>query len=1111
MDDAEALRDAAPGDLARWLVQATPDGLWVLDAQGRTVFANDRMAQLLGRTAAQMAGLDAYSALDESGQGQLRQHLAELESVAKSGDNLECSLLREDGQRFTALISHTPILDDRGRRRGWLHRVTEYTERQRLLETLQRREQQLAEAQAIAKIGSWEWDVVGDVVTWSDELFRIYGVSPGDLEPTYEGFIEGLHPDDRQTVHETVSGVLAGGESFEFDARIRRVQGAVGWIRGRGIVVRDERGAPVRMSGTAQDITDAKDAEHALALLRAVATAANDADTLAEAVPVAAAEVSRYTAWQPLGAYLVTGEEGLLELSLGAQPPTAADGLAEAVQAMASRAALEGGLVTQPSDDTLLLAAPLVVEEDVVGVVVLRREGTVEPEEWETATIAQAMAVFARVAEREEASASLAAARDEAMSASRAKSDFLATMSHEIRTPLNGVIGLSELLSRTELTERQRRLTEGIEEAGKALLGLVNDILDLSKIEAGRLELEEVDFDPRAVIEHSTSLLSQSAQAKSLELVIACHPDLPELVRGDPVRLGQVVTNLASNAVKFTTRGEVVVRATVDGTGDGAGGGQPHGSVRLRVEVSDTGVGIAEAEQGRLFEAFSQGDSSTTREFGGTGLGLAISSQIVNAMGGQIGLESRPGSGSTFWFTAAFAHPTQEPPPNVLAPSLVRGARVLVVDDNETNRVILLDQLEAWGAHGRAAASAVQGLILLEEAQAGGAPFEVVLLDYLMPGVDGLQFARRVRKEGRHDATRLLLLTSAGDLDTAGLADAGVDRALAKPVLAHRLLDAVAALRSGTVRGSSSGPGPGREASATARADTHGPQAPTKGRVLLVEDNPMNQMVAEGILAALGYDVVLAMDGREAVSRFADDPYAVDAVLMDCQMPVMDGYEATRTIRALEGSGRRVPIIALTAAAVAGERERCLSAGMDDFLTKPVDVTQLQESLERWLAASEGGEGAAPDPWATPSQSPAVELSALAEDSAGPSAEPVDPDILDRSRLDELLDLDPGDPTMLLRFIGRFGGNARRTATEMRRAREEGTAYELGRLAHALKGSAANLGAHRLAALCEQIEHLAEDDVVVDGKALDRVADEVEAAAGALEELASALQDAADR
>jgi hypothetical protein len=1095
--------EASSSDFARWLLRSVPDGLWVLDRDGRTVFANESMAMILGREPGEMIGFDAFSALDGAGQEQLRQHLRDLETVGEPGEDLECLLLRRDGERIWTLISHSPILDDHGTHRGWLHRVTEYTQQRQLLETLQRREHQLAEAQTIAKIGSWEWDVAADVVRWSDQLFRIYDLDSDKFVPTFAGFLEGIHPLDREAVGQTVGAVLTEGDSFEFDARILRPDGGIGWVRGRGIVTRDEHGVPLRMSGTAQDVTAAKQAEQALALLRAVATAANDADTLAEAVPAAIEEVTRYTPWRPQAAYLIDGTGELAELSLGGVRPAA--GEAQAVHELALAAMANGEMTTRHLPDALLLGAPLVAAGRVAGALVLRREGTALPEERETATVAQAMALFARVAEREHASEVLAAARDEAMSASRAKSEFLATMSHEIRTPLNGVIGLSELLGRTELTDRQRRLADGIEEAGRALLGLVNDVLDLSKIEAGRLDLEEVEFDPRLVIEQSASLLAGAARAKSLEFAIACSAELPPLVRGDPGRLGQVLANLTANAVKFTSSGEVVVRASVQPdeageAGDRVASDHAAESVRLRIEVSDTGLGIAVQDQARLFDAFAQADSSTTRQYGGTGLGLAISSRLVSAMGGEIGVRSEPGVGSTFWFTALLGAPDEAASAGVVPPTSLRDVRILVVDDNDTNRMILAEQVAVWGAHSEVAASAAEGLTLLERAHDRGAPFDIVLLDYLMPEVDGLEFARRARVDANHAHTRLVLLTSAIEPDQQVLAEAGVDLALAKPVLSGHLRDAVSAVLTGTVSRWS-------EAERATEAVEHGERderglgsaavgggSRPLGRVLLVEDHPVNQLVAEGILASLGYEVVVAGNGEQGVQRFAEVGDSLDAVLMDCQMPVLDGYAATRAIRAMEGPSRRLPIIALTAAAVTGERERCLEAGMDDFLTKPVDVGQLRGALQRWVSRAPG--------------EPLVDTNAHPSTQLPLRAPTVDPELLDADRLGELLDLDPGDPSMLLRFIGRFGASSRRTALEMAGQQSAGAAYEVGRLAHALKGSAANLGAHRLAARCYEVELLGEELVLASEDLIGSVAHEVEAATSALEAFAQGLRAA---
>ncbi|WP_172829404.1 response regulator [Pedococcus dokdonensis] len=1070
---AGALGDS--DQLSRWLVEASPDGLWVFDDQGHTVLANARMAQMLGRTAEEMRGLSVFETLDAEGQEQFAHHLRDLEETSESGSNLECSLLRKDGERFWALVSHTPINDDDGKHVGWLHRVTEYSQQRRLIDTLQRREAQLAEAQRIAKIGSWEWDVVNDVVTWSDELYRIYGVTPDDsFVPNYQGFLDRMHPDDREVAATAVQQALDGDGEFVFDARIFRADGSIAWVRGRGQVVTGPDGRAVRMGGTSQDITDSKDAEQALGLLTGMATAANEATSLAEVIPQIMELVTTHTGWLSVAGWLVDADGGLDPIA-GPQHAVPDEDLDEAERL--AHAAVES-LTPQASlttEGTSLVAAPVVARDRAACVIVMDTRANTPPTETDGLTVGRATSIFARVAERELAAEELRQARDNAESASLAKSEFLATMSHEIRTPLNGVIGLSELLGRTELSPHQRRLADGIDGAGRSLLALVNDILDLSKIEAGRLELEAVDFDPRAIVEQSTTLMAERARAKDLELAVTCLPDVPAAVCGDPVRFGQVISNLASNAVKFTTSGEVVVRASVESTHE-------DGGTTIRVEVSDTGSGMTPEVKERLFTAFSQGDSSTTREYGGTGLGLAISRQIVEQMNGEIGVNSEPGYGSTFWFTARF-EPAREVESSGSPLPDVAGLRILVVDDNETNRFILEEQLAGWSIEAAIAASAVEGLGLLDEAHRRNQPFDIVLLDYVMPGVNGEQFARMVRGDGRFGDTRIILLTSAMDLDPEVLTAAGINVSLTKPVLPSSLLDTLANVagdRAETLAAQNGAEGaPGR----TGRAP-----AGSRGHVLVVEDNEVNQMVAVGILESLGYAVTVAENGLAGYYAFQSADGSFDAVLMDCQMPQMDGYDSTRMIRSFEDDQYRTPIVAMTAAAIAGERERCLEAGMDDFLTKPVDVTLLRETLDRWVPVKGDTplDDTAPD---------SRRLAALADGS-----------VLDVSRLEELLDLDPGDPSMLLRFIDRFGPNARGTLAGMREAREADTPYELGRFAHALKGSASNLGATRLATLCKEVEDQGEDGVVVDQPTLVAVERALDAAVKALEAFAVVLR-----
>jgi len=674
-----------------------------------------------------------------------------------------------------------------------------------------------------------------------------------------------------------------------------------------------------------------------------------------------------------------------------------------------------------------------------------------------------------RTRKLEEKTAEAVELAQKAQAASQAKTEFLANMSHEIRTPLNGIMGMTELLIETALSDKQHRFAEIVKRSGISLLDIVNDILDFSKIEAGKIHLESGNIDLQELIGEVMDLLGHRAQVKHLELASCIHDGVPNHLRGDAIRLRQILVNLVGNALKFTEKGDVVVSvSTVE---------EDAKQVMLRVEVKDTGIGIDSSVHETIFEAFSQADGSTTRKFGGTGLGLTIVKQLVHLMKGSVGVESSLGVGSTFWFQIPFCKQLNVEPQQWEACAALQSMRVLVVDDNATNRQILDHYLGAWGIAHATASSATEALEILRDTTGEAVTYDLAIIDGQMPDMDGFELARIIKADKRLQMMKIIMLTSMGQYGPSLLPEQDADLvcSITKPVRQSHLYNRLIAL---TVP----------ERLTPVLSDSISPpiadlQSVKNVSVLVAEDNPVNRDVALAMLEALEYRVSTACNGREAVEAVATGRYHL--VFMDCQMPEMDGFEATAAIRARERELglSRLPIIALTAHAIAGDRERCVARGMDDYMSKPFTKQQLGDMIQRWVQGFDDKRGTASDR----SQAIDAELesrTALTGQGRRPTGSLSAPDpILDDHTLAQLRALrHPGRPDPVAKILMSFLESSVSHVSVIQEAVIRQDAKALFQAAHALKSSSAMIGALALSDLLKDLEQMGRGGKVINNQ-----------------------------
>jgi|GEM_PF-178940 len=927
----------------------------------------------------------------------------------KKSSRMDMLIVRPDGQERILNSWADVVLDEAGNVIRVVGTSQDVTERENAERALAQSEERFRLVSRATDDAIWDWDVVANTISFSESLGTLFGYRTGEFESTMAFWSSSIHPDDHDEVMASVHGFFAGREEvWTGEYRFRCADGSYAFVYDRGYVVRDAEGKPLRMVGSMMNITERKRAEAELALSRL---------RLAEAQHIA--QVGSWE-WEVETDALTWSDE---KYRLFGFAPNACAVTREFQLSCvlpedrpAALAWIEAAIATgEPAQADFRIVRP----DAEVRVMHTRVNGVFD----ENGKVIRILGTSQDITEQRRSESELRAAKVDAETANLAKGEFLANMSHEIRTPMNGIIGMTDLALETELNHDQREYLRMVKSSAHSLLGLINDILDFSKIEAGKLELEAIDFSLRDCIGGMLKPLGIRADQKGLELVADIHADVPDYLVGDSMRLRQILINLTDNAIKFTQRGEVVVGVSGQSIGNGES--------ELQFCVSDTGIGIPEEKQAAIFEAFAQADGSTTRTYGGTGLGLSIASQLIQKMEGKIWIESKVGEGTTFHFTARFGVRAALSPVRRAEPHDLEGLRALVVDDNAVNRRVLSEMLQNWRMKPTAVESGATALEEMTRAANANAAYEVVLLDAMMPEMDGFALAEKINAQPALADATVMMLSSAMPAGTAERCDAlGIAGWLSKPITQSELLDAILIAVSPEMEDRSSR---GAEIQVA-----EGDLVKSGLRILVAEDNLINRAVATGVLEKAGHALVHVGTGREAVEAFSDGSF--DLILMDVQMPEMDGFEATRRIRELEETtGSHITIVAMTAHAMAGDRERCLAAGMDDYVSKPLRKEDLLRAL--------GG--------------------AIGEDRTETAP------LYNR---EQLLSQCDGDADLMAQLVSIFHDNTPLILRAVGEAVEKGDAPALATQAHKLLSSLGVFGAGRARTLALRLERHAEEN-----------------------------------